>query len=294
MTWMRYYVSKSHNRLNGMPFRPELITNDLCLNPRYSAAVCRKANILLDSGAFQDVRDNQRLSFQNALQRQLVFENQQNFISECIVSYDRIVDEKLEKNIGQIKERVDFKTAEKYVAETINAAKYLADNRNELKPRKLILSCQGVEINQYLNCIEEILSFSEKGDIIGFGGFCIIGQKPKYENDYFEILKKSIPLIKLKNIKRIHLFGVGVFKTLVKTEIICQKYHIQPSYDTSSYEFNGVHGKVFNPDKMVLTKIFEKEDKYKFYSPNELAHLNIRLITNFWRELNKMSKRRIG
>lgn len=296
---MKYYASMVHDKLNKEPFHPELITPNICLNPYYNTTLAtkRKLKILLDSGAFQDVKSQQRLSFEKALQRQLNFEKNVGFISELIVSYDRLVDEKYDKQVGQIKKRVSFNTAEKYVEETIDAAKYLVDERSYLKGRNLLLSNQGVTVEQYVRCIKEVLKFSDKEDVIGFGGFCIIGLKPKYEPQYYDVLNEALPLIHDKGIKRIHVFGVGAFRPLVKTALMCKKYGIEPSYDTSTYEVRGVHGNMFNPYFDVLSQVFWKDEKFKKYHPSKLSIFNImmakklwenkaKFIDEFWKELD--------
>lgn len=279
---MRYYVSKNHNTLNRKPFQPEKITPYICLNPYYSTSLSVPANVLLDSGAFQDVKTQHRLSFSSALQRQLDYEKGHNFTSECVVSYDRIVDEKYDKTMGQVKQRVDLRTATKYVRETIAAAKYLADQRSDMKSRKLILSCQGVTKRQYLYCLKEVLEFVEPEDIIGFGGFCIVGQKPQLITDFLRTVELALPKIKEKGVKRIHLFGVGVLRPLVRVYFLARKYGIDVSYDTSSYEFNSTMGKMFNPEILGMSKIFTKEEKFEMYHPCDLALFNIKLINLFW------------
>lgn len=318
---MRLYISKTHDRLNGQPFKPETINRNICLNPLYKATVSDKTNVLLDSGAFQDVKTVHRLSFQAALNRQLKFEEEQGFNSELLVSYDRLVDEKYDKQLGQIKQRVSYRTAEKYVEETIDAAKFLVDQRSDLKPRRLVLSNQGVSVYQYLKCVKEILKFSNKTDIIGFGGFCIVGLKPYLKRQYYDVLQKSLPLIKKKGVTRVHIFGIGTFDVLVRTHFLCRSYGIEPSYDTSAYELRGIMGQVCNPsevvahsdidsqkcplcktlvkmpakklEKMRLSQTFFKEDKFCLYPPVDTAMFNIKLVNYFWEELNKIKVPRL-
>jgi hypothetical protein len=314
---MKFYVSKTNNTLNRSVFLPELINHNICLNParRRRVKVMEGTNVLLDSGAFQDVKSDQRLSFEAALDRQLQFERDQGFISEMIVSYDHLVDEKNDEQLGRIKQRAPYDDACQFVEETIDAAKFLVDHRNDLRPRKLILSNQGVTVPQYVECVKEILSFSEEQDVIGFGGFCITGRKPSLKKDYYAVLEETLPLIRAKGIRRLHLFGIGSFDVLVRTHFLCKSYGIEPSYDTSSYEFRGLFGEVANPsevvspigdsremcplcnkaadlpdrlEKMKLTKTFFKEDKYSLYPPVDLALFNIKLVSFFWNELNKV------
>jgi hypothetical protein len=295
---MEYYVSKNHDRLNEREFSPEILTNKLCLNPKYKVTLkCppKRVNVLLDSGAFQDIEEDERLSFKDALARQLTYEESVGFVSKFIVSYDRIVDESPTVQGKRLKRRVSEARAERYVKETIDAAKYISDERTELTPRRLVLSNQGTTPEQYVDCVKETLRFSEPEDVIGLGGFCIIGQVPRYVDDYFQVLGKVLPLMKRRGITRIHMFGVGVFKVLVKTHVMCHKYGITPSYDTSSPEFNAVFGKVFTPDTenvgpagVHLRKVFAKEDKYELYHPRDWAMMNIEMVNLFWERLNSM------
>jgi hypothetical protein len=295
---MQYFVSKNHDRLNKRTFAPERVANRICLNPSYPVTLGGRSSslsIMLDSGAFQDIRTQDRLTFEGALQRQLDFERDQDFFANYLVSYDRIVDESPTVQGQRKKRRVVGQTADRYVQETVDAAKYLADQRDNLSPRRLILSNQGVSPDQYIDCVKEVLKFAEPSDVIGFGGFCIIGQIPKYTADYFEVLKRALPLLRRRRIRRIHIFGVGVFKVLIKTHVICSRVGITPSYDTSSLELNAVFGRAFHPDVagvgaagVHLTNVFSKEDKYEFYHPRDWAMLNIKVVTEFWRELNRL------
>lgn len=295
---MQYFVSKNHDRLNRRRFAPEMVSNRLCLNPSYPVTLgagASRLSVMLDSGAFQDLQTHERLSYQGALDRQLNFEDKQDFFANYLVSYDRIVDESPTIQGVRKKRRVDEQTADRYVEETINAAKFLADQREDLAPRRLILSNQGVSPDQYIDCIKEVLRFAEPSDVIGLGGFCIIGQVPRFVPDYFEVLQRAIPLIKKKRIRRVHIFGVGVFKLLVKTHVMCSQAGIVPSYDTSSLELNAVFGRTLQPDihnigpaGVHLTNVFSKEDKYRLYHPCDWALLNIKVVNQFWKELNKL------
>lgn len=296
--YVQYYVSKNHNRLNRRAFSPETITPRLCLSPKYPITLARspaEMDIILDSGAFQDISHEERLTFQTALSRQLEFEKRVGFTSNYIVSYDHIVDECPTVRGKRKKHRVSFSTAERYVDETIDAAKFLADCRKELEPRRLILSNQGVTPSQYVECVKEILKFSEPVDVIGLGGFCIIGQVPRLINDYFKVIEETLPLLETRKIRRLHIFGVGVFKVLIRTHVLCHRHNVIPSYDTSSMEFNAIFGRAFSPDIMRigppgvhLTQVFKRDDKYELYHPRDWAMLNIRMVHMFWDELEKI------
>ena len=295
---MQYFVSKNHDRLNRRVFNPETKVKRICLNPKYNVTLGKQVDtvdVLLDSGAFQDIKKAERLSLQGALDRQLAFEERVGFLSKYLVSYDRIVDESPTVHGERKKRRVGKSTAEKYVEETIDAAKYLADQRDELEPRRLVLSNQGVTPDQYVGGLKEILKFAEPQDVIGLGGFCIIGQIPRFTKDYYDVLERALPLLKAKKVRRLHIFGVGVFKVLIRTHVLCWNHGIIPSYDTSSLELNAIYGRTFQadqegkgPEGVHLTTVFGKEDKYRLYHPRDWALFNIEQVNNFWEGLNRL------
>lgn len=286
---MRYYVSKCHNRLNSSDYSPETITPFLCLNPYYNVSLkpgC-KVHYMIDSGAFQDVSTNSRLSFKDALKRQLDFEEKIGQISECLVSYDRLVDEQVNEK-GQFKKRVDFDISKDYVSETIDAARYLSEQRSQLAPRKLILSCQGTTVKQYLECMESILDFAQPGDIIGLGGFCILSKSIEYEKQFYSIIKDAFPMIQNAGIDRVHIFGMGIFRALVQTDFYARINSIHCSYDTSSPEMNSVFGKCFSPVDGQMKSVFSKIHKHNGYEPADLSLFNIKMIKIYWEEISKM------
>lgn len=85
-----------------------------------------------------------------------------------------------------------------------------------------------------------------------------------------------------------HIFGMGVFRVLIRTQIYAKQYGIELSYDTSSAEVNATMGRVFNPMDGQLQQIWGKEEKYTEYHPCDIARMNIRLIDGFWREVNRL------
>lgn len=281
---MIFYASKNHDVLNGEPFVPEDYAEGLCLNPYYPAHPSRPVPYLLDSGAFQDVKKEARLTPAAALDRQLAYEKTVGYPAEAVVSYDRLVDEQCAEGV-QFKDRVSEAQGREYVAETIAAAEYLASQRERLAPRHVVLSCQGTTVPQYLDCVRQVLTLSKPGDILGLGGFCIISRGKKYEQQFYEVIRQAFPLIKAAGLTRVHIFGVGILRVLVRAEMMACPYGLELSYDTSSYEVNAVFGRMFDPNAGALTGIYDKSEKYTEYTPASLALFNIRLITEFWRYL---------
>lgn len=286
---MKYYASKCHDILNGKPFIPECYAKGIMVNPNYPKISIRMGTgYIVDSGAFQDVKTESRLTFKDALDRQLKLIEQIGYPAEAIVSYDRLVDEQAIDG-KQFKARVDVDVGSEYVEETIKAAEYLNKERERIQSN-LILSNQGVTVNQYIQCVENVLDFTDKDDIIGIGGFCIMRQNKQYKQDYYEIISKILPKIQEKGIKRIHVFGMSIFDVLIHTDMLTHKYGIECSYDTSSAEVNSVFGRVFNPEIGQITGVFDKSEKYTVYHPATLSHLNIKNITDFWTNWNTIKE----
>lgn len=286
---MRFYVSKCHDTLNGVEYSPETITPYLCLNPYYNATLKnpRSVKYILDSGAFQDVKTEHRLTPENALERQLAFEKKVGRKAEAIVSYDRLVDEQTEDGV-QFKQRVSESLGKEYVEETIESAKYLCSKRNSLKGRKLILSCQGATAGQYMGCLKAILEIASPEDIIGFGGFCILSKSVKYESEFYDVVSKGFPMIRENGNQRVHIFGMGVFRVLVQAELYGRKTGIECSYDTSSPELNSVFGKSFNPVEGQMATVFSKVHKMDGYVPANLAMFNVKMITDYWKNMSML------
>ncbi|MDY0247273.1 MAG: hypothetical protein RBR26_10160 [Methanosarcina mazei] len=283
---MKFYVSKCHDKLNGHVYSLEYVAPYICVNPYYNVTIGKgsKCKYMIDSGAFQDVGNESRLTYQEALNRQLKFEKKISKYkkADAIVSYDRLVDEQMGE-AGQFKERVPMDIAKSYVEETIKAAEFLDGCRSKLGTRKLILSCQGVNADQYIQCLENILNVSKEGDIIGFGGFCIMSKSIEYEKQYYDVIKRAFPLIKKEGINRVHIFGVGIFRALIQTDVFARMNGLECSYDTSSPEINATYGKVFNPMTPGLTSVYSKVHKKNGYTPADIALFNVKMINEFWK-----------
>lgn len=173
---------------------------------------------LLDSGAFSDSPDK-RLTSEAALLRQLKWESAASkklgtsWISHAIASYDLLIDE-VWMSDRRIKRRWSVTDAEGAVDMTVAAAKYLASQRQYLQPRHLILGCQGVDVEQYRRCTEQVLEHSQAGDWIGLGGWCILGRFTSWLPVFCETLHQCIPLIATSPVRHVHLYGVMWEKAL--------------------------------------------------------------------------------
>jgi uncharacterized protein YlaI len=268
---MILYLSKCNDTLNTKPLNNEFISDYLCLNPKYKVTLKKEVKVLLDSGAFQDREKNSRISFEDALNRQLQFERKVGFISERIVAYDYMDN----------------------VEETINANKFLVSKREKLKPRQLVLMVQGVTTRDYIHCLTETLKIAKSEDTIGFGGVALAGKINNLKFKLWDAFKIGLPIIYNSEIKNIHIFGVGTFDVLKEIKQIKETFRmvgldvdqLNISCDTSSFELNSTMGRVINEDLEKWEKIYTKAQKYIDYHPADLTQENmkkaLRIINNY-------------
>ena len=118
-------------------------------------------------------------------------------------------------------------------AVTINAANYLASQRQRLHPRQLVLSCQGVDAIQYRECVMEILKVATKEDWIGFGGWCILGRQTSWLPEFWSTCYEVLPLIASAGTRHIHLFGVLYLPALGGLLWLCDRYDLTVSTDST-------------------------------------------------------------
>lgn len=260
---MKLYVSKTNDKLNKKELNTEFLSKHICLNPIYKGVTIKntKVKILMDSGAFQDREKNNRLTFEQALHRQLEFEKKIGIISERIVAYDYIGD----------------------VKETIEANKFLANKREELKPRQLVLMIQGSTTHDYIHCLVETLLIAKPEDCIGFGGVALAGRENNVKFKLLDAFKIGLPIIYNSGIKDIHIFGVGTFsvlKEITNIKNIFKKLGISAdelniSCDTSTFEIRSTMGSVINLQEEKWEKVYTKAQKYSDYHPADLTIENI-------------------
>lgn len=167
---------------------------------------------VLDSGAFSDP-PSRRLTPTQALARQLAWERQAGSLwgapwrAQALVSYDLLIDE-VWTGAGRAKQRWSVADAERAVEATVEAAAYLASQRRRLAPRRLVLSCQGVDALQYHDCVRAVLAHATPGDWIGLGGWCILGRWTSWLPEFWATLRLCLPAIARVGVRRVHLFGV--------------------------------------------------------------------------------------
>ena len=254
---MRLYLSKNNNRLNGQDLKTETLTRHLCLNPRYRVRLDREDTaVLLDSGGFQDRKDDTRVSFDEALARQLAYEKKVGFTSHRLVAYDLMGD----------------------AAVTVEANRFIADRRSDLAPRQLVMMVQGETVDDYIECLKQTLEFATPEDCIGIGGVALAGRHNAVRTKLKSILFHATPLVVAAGLRDIHLFGVGAFSVLRESGFIVKMsggQEVNLSTDTSAYEVMSTMGSVVNLVEEKWDKVYTKEQKMVDYHPAHLTYINM-------------------
>lgn len=247
---IKFYCGINETRWNYYPVSPGKYgcvspvmgasTQKIKINPVF---VPDTVEIIQDSGAFCDGAGSNRLSFDKALDRQVHHANKYNYTDKIShrASYDLLIDEKWDDTGKRRKERWSEKESWKAVEETIHAAEYLTSNRNGLG---LVLSSQGVTLNQYMTCtIEIIKTMNVKQDIFGLGGWCILGiKRNKLRNSFREIMCNVIPYISNKGVTKVHIWGMMYAPALGELLWLCDRYGIELSLDSSGPQKRPIFG----------------------------------------------------
>lgn len=201
---------------------------------------------LLDSGAFSD-RPEARLTSAQALDRQLRWERsaakkwgRPGWRASWLVSYDRLIDETWVAG-QRHKRRWSVAEAETAVSETVEAAAYLASQRERLAPRELVLSCQGVDAGQYAECVRAVVSVSTSADVIGLGGWCILGRWKSWMPTFWATLWRVVPEIAAAGVSRIHIFGVLYQPALGGLLWLADQHGLTVSTDSSAPVLSAVY-----------------------------------------------------
>lgn len=220
--------------------------NSVALNP--------EARVLLDSGPFSEAMwfedlcpargtyaerlARSRLSCGEALDRQYRHMQKYGYGSqvEALASYDLLISDHclLDPNSPSWR-RVRRQWSEQDVAfaldETVRAAAFLDAHRNGFA---CALNIQGVTPEDYLESAQRILPYLRPGDIIGIGGWCLTGRKPKQLLPVFRAtMSLLIPFFAREQVKRIHLWGMCYATALGELLWLADQFGIEVSTDSA-------------------------------------------------------------
>jgi hypothetical protein len=252
-TGIQLYTGEGETSWNGYPIdtggyscvSPVKGRTERTLAENRVRKVWGNTKVIQDSGAFQDTARPSRLTYEQALARQIAHAIKYNYADniEYRVSYDLLIDEKVQDGV-RVKRRWSVDEAIAAVQETIVAAAYLAEHRHDLN---LILSVQGVDAAQYLECAKPVISYMDTSrDSLGLGGWCIIGTRPKQMMPVFrDTIRAVIPYAASKGVQRVHIFGVIYPMALGELLWMCNQHGIAVSTDSTSpanHPFRGQWG----------------------------------------------------
>lgn len=197
--------------------------------------------VMVDSGAFGD---KDRLSFSGALERQYAHEEANGYNSHSFVAYDLLIDEKWNSAGIRHKCRWHEDEAETAVSTTIAANEFLA--MQSLGYRRRVHPLQGVTAAQQEYCADAVIPMVANGDILGLGGWCIIGWSPPgsdtrigLEMAFWDSAWRVIPKAAAAGIQHVHIFGVMVAAILGGLRWLCDEHGIETvSTDSSGPQAN--------------------------------------------------------
>lgn len=196
--------------------------------------------VLLDSGAFSDAPQF-RLTAESALERQLAWIDRAASAWEAdawpamarIVSYDLLIDE-VWTGEQREKRRWSVAEAEAAVAVTVASAGYLATQRERIAPAVPVLACQGVDAAQYAECASAVLSHAQAGDVLGLGGWCVLGRWQRWLGEFELAMARVTRLAAESSVRDIHIFGVLWEPALARLVWFADRFGLRVSTDSSA------------------------------------------------------------
>lgn len=284
-----FYPSKVYSGTILKPYRPEVIIGRIMLNPIYKAKLFGEPQeALVDSGAFQDIDKEVRLSPEQALDRQLKYREKfrmqfgESWDFEAVSIYDQMigVDEQI-INGKKVKKRGTLDSAMYAIEETLKSAHYYKTRENETQ--RMVYIAQGITTKQYIDeCAIPLLTYLRPGiDYFGFGGFCIIGRQRKQLLPLFkETVIELLPILHTAGVHRVHIYGVCIPEAIEFIVNQASQYAIQVSTDSSAPEINGIaFGKQYKDGRPTIH--LEKGT----YDKIDLAEYNIKEYNRWMQQI---------
>jgi hypothetical protein len=233
------YVGADAVSVQGRRFNltgPRMFNGQYGPNSRFTTEEVPLLDGWCDSGAFNDP-PHKRLTPDLALDRQLRWEGRASdkwgaaYRHNAVVSYDLLIDEKWAGGKKR-KERWTVAEADRAVRVTVDAAAYLASQRDRLEPRTLVMACQGVDAAQYAECAAGVLAHCRPGDVFGLGGWCILGLHKSWLPTFWAAMRRVLPLVAAAGLARVHVFGVMWTTPLAGLAWLCDRHGLAASTDS--------------------------------------------------------------
>jgi hypothetical protein len=244
---IRLYCGLSEKSWSGVPVSPGPYA---CISPisgrsqRTKRETCLSVpsgvQVIQDSGAFSDSW-TERLTFGQALDRQVLHADKYGYSDKVSfrATYDLLIDEVWHEG-NRFKRRWSVSDAESAIEETIQAAAWLDMHRDG---KSLAISAQGVDAPQYLRCVQRLLPYLRGNDILGLGGWCIIGKMSRQMMPVFrETIDLVLPFVAAQGIKSVHIWGVIFPPALAHLLQVAKENGIFVSTDSAGVSLNPVRG----------------------------------------------------
>lgn len=199
---IRFYCGVGDASWNGFSVIPGRY---VCVSPVYGEKQRRDTSISLpadcdviqDSGAYCD-QHHGRLTPEDALRRQIKHAEQFSYTDQVThrATYDRLV-----------RKFVSDEDARVGVQQTVEAARWLHHHRDDTR---LIITAQGKTTAQYVQCVRDLLTYFEEGDVLGLGGWAYTGKDRSFTllTLFREMARQVIPLAAEHEVKAVHVWGV--------------------------------------------------------------------------------------
>lgn len=243
---VRFYCGINETEWNRFPVTPGPYA---CVSPvkgRSERTRCENrvtvpsgTEVIQDSGAFSDSW-GERLTFTQALDRQKAHADKFGYADSIThrATYDVLIDE-VWTDGNREKHRWSEADANAAVSETINAAAFLAKNRNCVGH---VVSAQGVTADQYLECSRGLMPYIDpERDIFGLGGWCISGKMRAIMRPVFqETMSRVIPFLAGEGVQRVHIWGVIMPELLGGLLWLCDQHGLTLSTDSAGPTLNPV------------------------------------------------------
>jgi hypothetical protein len=195
--------------------------------------------VLQDSGAYAETFGTRRLSFEDALQRQERHAEMYHYADKIVyrASYDLLVDHRFSRVPGSSRrkiQRIPESSGRVAVERTVQAAQFLNQHRNGYN---LALNVQGATPGQYLQCVEQVVPLLRDSDILGLGGWCVLGRLPSMMGDFLQVLAAIMPVLAREKVQRVHLYGCIYTPAIAALLAMCDAYALSMSLDSAFPSF---------------------------------------------------------
>lgn len=223
---IRFYCGVSDFNWNRGKARPGRY---VCVSPVNGRKIRRPTTVKLpphckvlqDSGAFTDTAVEDRLTPEQALERQEEHAIRNGYAAQICyrATYDKLI--------------FKFWDDSPYwddVEETVLAAAWLSLHRCGLP---LVITAQGATPAQYMQCVKWLLPYLHDEDALGLGGWVAIGKTPSLIPIFRRTMQLVIPYAAARGVKRVHIWGVVMPRALAILLWEADKVGIAVSTDSS-------------------------------------------------------------